>query len=104
MVNCYADDLSLSSSLMLSNTYFSSGSLDSLSINPLTICLVVLSAAPCPLCCILTTYSYTKGLMYNEHTSPIQLNSVFVVLSFSICSLLSSNIFQLFAYCKGTMF
>ena len=67
------------SSLIVSNTYFNSGSLTSLSINPLTICLVVLSAAPSPLCCVFTTYSYTNGPMYNEHKSAIQSNSVFVV-------------------------
>src|ERR671911_1694946 len=47
----------LFSFLMVSNTYFRSGSLSSLFTNPLTICAVVLSAAAFPLCWMFTTCS-----------------------------------------------
>src|SRR5947209_20184555 len=67
--------------LIVSKTYFSSGSLTSLFRKPLTICLVVLSAAPFPLCWVFTTYSSTNGLTSKEHTSAIQLNNVSAVLS-----------------------
>src|SRR5437660_10553009 len=43
--------------LIVSKTYFSSGSLTSLFRKPLTICLVVISASPFPQCCVFTTYS-----------------------------------------------